>query len=209
MTAAESGIDVLALDEALGRLEVVDPGRAALVEMRFFGGLTLDEAAVVRQVSRPRARKRAPARPPRTEGERLMFVGKRNACGADPGFSPRKLLLASLIAASWAAPARAASPQVAPSSEIIAGARRAGIGIAPCGAPAAHRPRGHRKEVLAALKTLRLHQTQVRLVHQCRRLERMPRPMVSELAPRDRAQVIVDQCQETVCRCTPARFEVR
>ena len=42
---------MLALDEALGRLEEVDPARAALVEMRFFGGLTLDEAAVVRQVS--------------------------------------------------------------------------------------------------------------------------------------------------------------
>jgi RNA polymerase sigma factor (TIGR02999 family) len=33
------------LDEALGRLEVEDPQKAALVKLRFFGGLTLKQAA--------------------------------------------------------------------------------------------------------------------------------------------------------------------
>lgn len=36
---------LLALDEALERLAAFDPGKAKLVELRFFGGLTVDEAA--------------------------------------------------------------------------------------------------------------------------------------------------------------------
>jgi RNA polymerase sigma factor (TIGR02999 family) len=38
---------VLAVDEALGALAAVDPGKARLVELRFFGGLSVDEAAAV------------------------------------------------------------------------------------------------------------------------------------------------------------------
>jgi RNA polymerase sigma factor (TIGR02999 family) len=38
-------IDVLALDEALGRLAEAHPVHARLVELRFFGGLTIEEAA--------------------------------------------------------------------------------------------------------------------------------------------------------------------
>ena len=38
-------IDLLALDEALGRLEGLDPEQARLVELRFFGGLTIEETA--------------------------------------------------------------------------------------------------------------------------------------------------------------------
>lgn len=37
--------DVLALHEALERLAVVDPGQARLVELRYFGGLTIEETA--------------------------------------------------------------------------------------------------------------------------------------------------------------------
>ncbi|MGL4549910.1 MAG: ECF-type sigma factor, partial [Gemmataceae bacterium] len=37
--------DVLALDEALGRLAAVDAQAGALVQLRFFAGLTLAEAA--------------------------------------------------------------------------------------------------------------------------------------------------------------------
>ena len=44
-------VDVLALDEALTRLANVDPRHAQVVELRFFGGLTIDEAAEVLQVS--------------------------------------------------------------------------------------------------------------------------------------------------------------
>jgi RNA polymerase sigma factor (TIGR02999 family) len=37
--------ELLALDEALARLAVEDPVKARLIELRFFAGLTLDEAA--------------------------------------------------------------------------------------------------------------------------------------------------------------------
>ena len=38
-------IDLLALDEALEKLRAEDPGKAELVRLRFFAGLTLDEVA--------------------------------------------------------------------------------------------------------------------------------------------------------------------
>jgi RNA polymerase sigma factor (TIGR02999 family) len=38
-------IDVLALHEALERLAALDPARARLVELRYFGGLTIEDAA--------------------------------------------------------------------------------------------------------------------------------------------------------------------
>jgi RNA polymerase sigma-70 factor (ECF subfamily) len=44
--------DVLAFDEALARLAEFDPQQARLVEMRFFGGLSIEEAAAVLAVSR-------------------------------------------------------------------------------------------------------------------------------------------------------------
>ena len=37
--------DLVALDEALSRLEAIDPRKGAIVELRFFAGLTLDETA--------------------------------------------------------------------------------------------------------------------------------------------------------------------
>jgi RNA polymerase sigma factor (TIGR02999 family) len=45
--AADSGvgIDMLALDEALGQLAQLDERKARVVELRFFGGLTCAEAA--------------------------------------------------------------------------------------------------------------------------------------------------------------------
>jgi RNA polymerase sigma factor (TIGR02999 family) len=42
---AEENFDVLALDLALQSLEAVFPQQAKLVELRFYGGLTLDETA--------------------------------------------------------------------------------------------------------------------------------------------------------------------
>ena len=44
---ADSGqsIDVLALDEALTRLAALDPGQARIVELRYFGGMTVEETA--------------------------------------------------------------------------------------------------------------------------------------------------------------------
>jgi RNA polymerase sigma-70 factor (ECF subfamily) len=43
--------NLLALDRALEALAVVDERKARVVEMRFFGGLTVDETAVALQVS--------------------------------------------------------------------------------------------------------------------------------------------------------------
>jgi len=44
--------DVIALDEALTRLAEFDPQQAHLVELRFFGGLDIEESAAVLGVSR-------------------------------------------------------------------------------------------------------------------------------------------------------------
>jgi len=43
--ALERAPDLVALDEALTSLESLDPRKAAVVELRFFAGLTLDETA--------------------------------------------------------------------------------------------------------------------------------------------------------------------
>ena len=43
--------DLLTLHEALERLEQIDPEQARLVELKFFGGLTIEETAEVMQVS--------------------------------------------------------------------------------------------------------------------------------------------------------------
>jgi len=45
------GIDLVALDEALQRLEAIDPEQARLVELRFFGGLTIEETAEAMNIS--------------------------------------------------------------------------------------------------------------------------------------------------------------
>jgi RNA polymerase sigma factor (TIGR02999 family) len=42
---ADAGLDVLALHEALERLAELDPPQARLVELRYFGGLNIDETA--------------------------------------------------------------------------------------------------------------------------------------------------------------------
>ena len=40
-------VDAVALDAALARLQALDPEQARIVELRFFGGLTVEETAVV------------------------------------------------------------------------------------------------------------------------------------------------------------------
>jgi RNA polymerase sigma factor (TIGR02999 family) len=50
--AQAPSVDLVALDEALERLGSIDSRQSQIVELRFFGGLTLDEAAEVLQVSR-------------------------------------------------------------------------------------------------------------------------------------------------------------
>ena len=45
--SSQPDIDVLALDEALERLAALDPDQARIVELRYFGGLTVEETAEV------------------------------------------------------------------------------------------------------------------------------------------------------------------
>lgn len=47
----ESDPDLIALDEALNALAALDPRQARAVELRFFGGLSVEETAEVLQVS--------------------------------------------------------------------------------------------------------------------------------------------------------------
>lgn len=57
LTSAEEelvqGSDLLALNEALEALSEVDPQKGQIVELRFFGGLTIEETAEVMKVSTP------------------------------------------------------------------------------------------------------------------------------------------------------------
>jgi RNA polymerase sigma-70 factor (ECF subfamily) len=45
------GVDMLALDEALGRLAALNPRQSQVVELRYFGGLTNEEVAEVIKIS--------------------------------------------------------------------------------------------------------------------------------------------------------------
>jgi RNA polymerase sigma factor (TIGR02999 family) len=49
--AAPSGIDALALDEALDRLAAIDPQHARIVELRYFAGLTIEETSEALRIS--------------------------------------------------------------------------------------------------------------------------------------------------------------
>jgi len=48
---AGDAVDVLAVDRALKELEQFDPDQAKIVELRFFGGLTVEEASAVLGIS--------------------------------------------------------------------------------------------------------------------------------------------------------------
>jgi len=48
----EKGIDLIALDEALTRLAELDPQQARVVELRYFGDLSLEETAEALHISR-------------------------------------------------------------------------------------------------------------------------------------------------------------
>jgi RNA polymerase sigma factor (TIGR02999 family) len=50
-TANEQAADLLALNDALETLAEVDPQRSQIVELRFFGGLTIEETAHVMSIS--------------------------------------------------------------------------------------------------------------------------------------------------------------
>ena len=49
--AEKPELDLVALDDALNKLAALDPQQGRLVELRFFGGLSIEEAAIVLGVS--------------------------------------------------------------------------------------------------------------------------------------------------------------
>ena len=51
VAGGEQSIDILALDHALERLHAIDAEQARLVELRFFGGLTVEETAEAMDIS--------------------------------------------------------------------------------------------------------------------------------------------------------------
>ena len=51
----EQDIDLVALDEALTKFEVDYPQKASIVKLRYFGGLTTNQAAEILQISIPTA----------------------------------------------------------------------------------------------------------------------------------------------------------
>jgi RNA polymerase sigma factor (TIGR02999 family) len=51
LSARDGRDDLLALDEALTRLEQVDERKASLVKLRYFGGLTMQESANAMEIS--------------------------------------------------------------------------------------------------------------------------------------------------------------
>ena len=51
VVSTEPGADLVAVDEALAAFATVDPRRAQVVELRFFGGLSVDETAAALKVS--------------------------------------------------------------------------------------------------------------------------------------------------------------
>lgn len=53
--AEESNVDVIALNDAMAKLAKIDPQQERIVELRYFGGLSLDEAAHVLGISRATA----------------------------------------------------------------------------------------------------------------------------------------------------------
>ncbi|MBK7705062.1 MAG: hypothetical protein IPJ30_04600 [Acidobacteria bacterium] len=47
----ERSAEILALDEALTELEQIDPRKAKVVELRYYGGMTVPETAHVLKIS--------------------------------------------------------------------------------------------------------------------------------------------------------------
>ena len=51
IVSKEKAADVVVLDDALTRLAAIDPRKSQVVELRYFGGLSVDEIAKVLQIS--------------------------------------------------------------------------------------------------------------------------------------------------------------
>ena len=55
--ASERGIELLELDDALASLAKMDPRKGRLIELRYFGGLTVEESAEVLGIARETAKR--------------------------------------------------------------------------------------------------------------------------------------------------------
>lgn len=53
----ERGVELLAMDDALAALAKIDPRKGKLVELRYFGGLTIEESAGVLGIGRETAKR--------------------------------------------------------------------------------------------------------------------------------------------------------
>src|SRR5262249_13728894 len=51
VVSSELGVDLVALDDALKTLAAIDPRRSRVVELRYFGGLSVEETAEELKVS--------------------------------------------------------------------------------------------------------------------------------------------------------------
>lgn len=51
IVSGERGVELIALDDALNELAAIDPRRSQVVELRYFGGLNVEETAEVLNVS--------------------------------------------------------------------------------------------------------------------------------------------------------------
>ena len=51
LVGVDPGVDLVALDDALNTVARVDPRKVQVVDMRFFGGLTVEETATVLNMS--------------------------------------------------------------------------------------------------------------------------------------------------------------
>jgi RNA polymerase sigma factor (TIGR02999 family) len=69
-------LDLIALDDALKRLAVLDPRQCEIVELRFFGGLSVDETAEVVDIS--------PATIKREWATARLWLHRTMSVGAEP-----------------------------------------------------------------------------------------------------------------------------
>ena len=70
-------LDLMELDRVLQELEALDPDQARIVELRFFGGLTIEETAAV--VARPRDRQARMGDRQRLAAPRFDAIRRRHA----------------------------------------------------------------------------------------------------------------------------------
>ncbi len=57
MPFAEADLDLLALDDAMKKLALLDARQCKIVELRFFGGLSIEETAEVVDISQATAKR--------------------------------------------------------------------------------------------------------------------------------------------------------